>query len=161
MLNRCSAEAKFRPTLRTIRRLPATSRSGRLRICDDFFMPLLGPAFQTGSGWMLMNNQDNVFRLSLRGNVEDVLAAMRTAVLVAKSVKTTLRLDLEGSECFKAHFGSAASDEFVAGFLDSVRRQLALQPPTLDPGFEIQVRILSNEAGFSLAIRRASPMHGG
>jgi hypothetical protein len=109
-----------------------------------------------------MNNQDNAFRLSLRGNAEDVLAAVRTAVLVAKSLETTLRLDLEGSECFKAHFGSAASDEFVAGLLDSVRRQLALQPSTLDPGFEIQFKILSDEVGFSLAIRRAShvPMRG-
>jgi hypothetical protein len=112
---------------------------------------------------MLMNNQSNAFRIVLHGHAEDVLAAVRTAVLVAKSLTTTLRLDLEGGECFKAHFGSAASDQFVAGLLDSVRQQLALQPPTLESGFEMQVRILSEEAGFLLVVRRASraPMHRG
>ena len=110
----------------------------------------------------LMKNLSNALRLTLRGSQDDVLATVRTAVLVAKNLQTTLQLDAEGTDCFTAHFGGAASDQLLLGLLDSARRQLALLSSAAGSEFAMEVRLLSEEAGISLVVRSASlAMSGG
>jgi hypothetical protein len=104
-----------------------------------------------------VKNRSNALGLTLRGNQDDVLATVRTAVVVAKNLQTTLQLDMEGTDCFKAHFGGAASDQLLLGLLDSARRQLGLLSSASGSEFAMEVRLLSEEAGISLVVRSASP----
>jgi hypothetical protein len=102
-----------------------------------------------------MKNRNNALCLTLQGSQDDALAAVRTAVLVAKSLRATLHLDIEGAEYFKAHFGGAASEQLVLGLLDSTKRQLVHLSSASDPEFAMEFGLLSDEAGLALVVRSA------
>jgi hypothetical protein len=104
----------------------------------------------------LMKNRNSALDLTLRGSQDDVLATVRTAVLVAKNLQTTFQLDIKGANRFKAHFGNAASEQLLLGLLDSARRQLVQISSVSGPEFAMEVRLLSEEAGFSLVVCGAS-----
>jgi hypothetical protein len=102
-----------------------------------------------------MKKQNNALGLTLRGNQDDVLATVRTSVLVAKTLQTAFQLDVEGTDCFKAHFGGAASEQLLLGLLDSAKRQLGHLSAASGPEFAMEFRLLSNRSGFALVVHSA------
>jgi hypothetical protein len=60
----------------------------------------------------------------LLGDLEDALAALRTAVLLARNLRATLSLNLPRKGVSSIHFGEATCSTSASGLLDSVRPQL-------------------------------------
>jgi hypothetical protein len=63
--------------------------------------------------------------VTLLGDSEDLLAVLRTAILLARSLSATLSLSLPGKDIFPLDLGESPSSTGMSRLLDSTRAQLA------------------------------------
>ena len=69
-------------------------------------------------------NSSAIVGVTLLGDLEDALAVLRTAVLLARNLRTTLFLGLPGKDVLPVRFSEAPSSTSVSELLDSARAQL-------------------------------------
>jgi hypothetical protein len=62
--------------------------------------------------------------VTLLGDLEEVLAVLRTAVLLARNLRAPLTLSLPGKDVLPFDFGETPSSTAVSRLLDSARAQL-------------------------------------
>ena len=78
----------------------------------------------TGNAGDVSPNSSAIVGITVLADVEDVLAVLRTAVLFARSLKTTLSVDLPEREVFAVHFGESSCPASLSELLDSVETKL-------------------------------------
>src|ERR1700686_672039 len=88
-------------------------------------------------------NSSAILGVTLLGDPEDALAALRTAVLLAKNLRATLSVDLSGRDIFSIDFGEAPRSKLATGFLDSVRAELRRLISICGPDLILEVTITS------------------
>ena len=91
--------------------------------------------------------------VTMLGDLEDVLAVLRTAVVLARNLRATLFLGLSGKDVFPVHFGEAAYSTLVAEVLDSAGAQLR----GLGAPFAMEVNIVAasfiSEGAITMRVR--------
>ena len=92
-----------------------------------------------------------VGRITVLAGAEDALAVFRSGLLLARSLRATLRLTLPEGEDFEIHFGGAPCGNLMLGVTDAVRRQLVRFAVKAGGEFSAEITMLS--AGRSIAIR--------
>jgi hypothetical protein len=105
---------------------------------------LTQPAIQTMEGVPSCNADDvsphssAIVGVTLLGDLDDVLACLRTAVLLARNLRATLFLGLPGKEVLPVRFSEAPCSTLVSELLDSARAQLLrLAVPTFAMEFNV------------------------
>jgi hypothetical protein len=106
-------------------------------------------------------NSSAIVGVTLVGDLEDALAVIRTAFLVARSLRTTLLLDLPGEDMAPVYLGEAPS---AAGLMDSVRPRLrklmSAHKQALVLEVTINVASFISEGSITMRIRSASAGSG-
>ena len=69
-------------------------------------------------------NSSAIVGVTLLGDLEDALAVLRTAVLIARNLRATLFLDFPGKHVSSIHFGEATCSTSASELLYSVRPRL-------------------------------------
>lgn len=88
-------------------------------------------------------NSSAIVGVTLAGDLEDALAVIQTALLVARSLRTTLLLGLPGEDMAPIYFGDAPS---ASELMDSVRPRLGKLTSTHKQALVLEVTI--NVASF-------------
>lgn len=96
-------------------------------------------------------------RVTLRAGVEDTLAAVRTAVLLARTFGATLHLHVSGMESLEIHFGQAHCEGLLAGLVGLLRERLLHLNSPSQRGFQVEIDF-SGLPAFSLFIHRAEAL---
>jgi hypothetical protein len=95
--------------------------------------------------------------VTLLGDLEDALAALRTAVLIARNMKATLFLDFPGKHISSIDFGEATCSTSASELLHSVRPQLrklmSVHRQALVLEFTITAASFISEGRISMRIR--------
>jgi len=85
-------------------------------------------------------NASAIVGATLIGDFDDVLAVLRTAVLLAKNMKAPLSLDLLGRDILPGNFDDTPYSKLVSELLDSARAQLGLLAAT---AFAMEVNVIA------------------
>ncbi len=93
-------------------------------------------------------------RVTVVAGVEDTLAALRTAVLLARTFGGTLRLYVSGMESTEIHFGRARCEGLLAGLVVSLRERLARMASLPSVGLNVEIDF-SHLPDISLSVYRA------
>ena len=95
------------------------------------------------------------------GDFDDVLAVLRTAVLLAKNMKAPLSLDLLGSDILPGNFDNTPYSKLVSELLDSARAQLGLLAAS---AFAMEVNVVAasfvSAGSITMRIRTANSVLG-
>ena len=78
--------------------------------------------------------------VTLLGDVEEVLAVIRTAVLLARNLRAPLSLSLPGKDVLPVDFGESPFSTAVSRLLDSARAQLRKFD---SPAFVMEVNLVA------------------
>ena len=108
-------------------------------------------------------NSSAIVGVTLVGDLEDVLAVLRTAVLLARNLRATLYLDFSGKDAFPVHFGQTPCPA-LSELLDSARGQLgkliSVTMPVLILEVTITVASFVSEGTVSMRVRTANANSG-
>lgn len=94
-------------------------------------------------------------RATVVAGVEDTLAAVRTAVLLARSLGATLQVYVPGTEGLEIHFGQARCDGLLAGLVDLFRERLTGMAPPTAASFNVEINF-SDLLAISIQIHNAA-----
>ena len=104
-------------------------------------------------------NASVIVGATLMGDLDDVLAALRTAVLLAKNMKAPLSLDLLGSDILPSNFDNIPYSKLVSELLDSAREQLGLLATS---AFAMEVNVVAasffSAGSITMRIRTANSL---
>jgi hypothetical protein len=126
---------------------------------------LTRPAIQTMAGVPsggvdeVSTNASAIVGVTLLGDSEDVLAVLRTAVLLAKNLKASLSLDLLGKDISPGNFDDTPYSKLVSELLHSARAQLKVLAA---PAFIMEGNIVAASfvyaGSVTLSVRSADPI---
>ena len=68
-------------------------------------------------------NSSAIIGVTLIGDLEDVLAVLRTGTFLARNLRATLSVELPGKDVFSVHLDQVSSPIVLLGLLDSVKAQ--------------------------------------
>ena len=104
-------------------------------------------------------NASAIVGATLLGDVDDVLAVLRTAVLLAKNMKAPLSVDLLGSDILPGNFEDIPYSKLVSELLDSAREQLGLLAAS---SFAMEVNVVAasffSAGSITMRIRTANSL---
>ena len=89
---------------------------------------------------------------TVEAGLEDALAVLRTAVLLARNHQATLHLVLPATESLEIHFGRAPCHSLLLGLTDAVKRRLSKLVSASSPNFTVEIGILRNARSISIHI---------
>jgi hypothetical protein len=128
---------------------------------------LTQPAIQTmarvpsGGVDKVSPNASAIVGVTLMGDFDDVLAVLRTAVLLAKNMKAPLSLDLLGRDILPGNFDDTPYSKLVSELLDSARAQLGLLAASV---FAMEVNVVAasfiSAGSITMRIRTANSVLG-
>jgi hypothetical protein len=128
---------------------------------------LTQPAIQTMAGVPsggvdeVSPNASAIVGVTLMGDFDDVLAVLRTAVLLAKNMKAPLSLDLLGRDILPGNFDDTPYSKLVSELLDSARAQLGLLAASV---FAMEVNVVAasfvSAGSITMRIRTANSVLG-
>ena len=128
---------------------------------------LTQPAIQTMEGVPSRSAEDvsphssAIVGVTLLGDLEDVLAVLRTAVLLAKNMKAPLSLDLLGRDILPGNFDDTPYSKLVSELLDSARAQLGLLAASV---FAMEVNVVAasfiSAGSITMCVRSANAVLG-
>jgi hypothetical protein len=99
--------------------------------------------------------------VTLLGDLEDALAALRTAVLLARSLRAPLTLSLPEKDVLPVDFDETPSSTLVSRLLDSARAQLGRLAA---PAFVMEVNLVAASfvrgGSITMRVRSANPVLG-
>ena len=126
---------------------------------------LTQPAIRTMTGLSsrsvdeVSSHASAIVGVTLLGDLEDVLAVVRTTVLLARSMKAPLSLDLLGSDILPGNFDDTPYSKLVADILRFARAQLERLAA---PAFIMEVNIVAasfvSAGSVMLSVRSADPI---
>ena len=90
-------------------------------------------------------------QITVMAGVDDAMAVFNSGLLLARSLRATLRLTLPEGKDFEVHFGRAPCGNLLLGVMEAVRRQLSRLAFTAGGDFAVEISMLP--AGRSIAIR--------
>ena len=128
---------------------------------------LTQPAIQTMEGVPSRSAEDvsphssAIVGVTLLGDLEDVLAVLRTAVLLAKNMKAPLSLDLLGRDILPGNFDDTPYSKLVSELLGSARAQLGRLNA---PAFAMEVNVIAasfvSAGSIAMCVRNANSVLG-
>ncbi len=104
------------------------------------------PATQTMEGILARNMNEDlpissaIVGFTLLGDLEDVLAVLRTAVLLARSLKAPLSLSLFGKDILSGHIDETPQSTSVSELLNSAKAQLR---ELAAPAFTMEINFIA------------------
>ncbi len=104
---------------------------------------------------MPMDSYIGIGRVTVVAGLEDALAVLRTAVLLARNFRATLHLVVFEAERFQIHFGSAPCHALLLGLLNSVENRLSQLVSGASANFAVEIGILSKPYSISIHIHAA------
>ena len=129
---------------------------------------LTQPAIQTMEGVPSRSAEDvsphssAIVGVTLLGDLEDVLAVLRTAVLLAKNMKAPLSLDLLGRDILPGNFDDTPYSKLVSELLGSARAQL--RSLAAAPAFAMEVNVIAasfvSAGSITMCVRSANSVLG-
>ena len=106
-------------------------------------------------------NASAIMGATLMGDFDDVLAVLRTAVLLAKNMKAPLSIDMFGSDILPSNFDNIPYSKLVSELLDSARAQLGLLAASV---FAMEVNVVAasfvSAGSITMRIRTANSVLG-
>ena len=128
---------------------------------------LIRPAIQTMEGVPSRSAEDvsphssAIVGVTLLGDLEDVLAVLRTAVLLARNLRAPLSLSFPGKDVLPVDFGKAPYSTLVSELLDSARAQLRRLAA---PAFAMEVNVIAasfvSAGSITMCVRNANSVLG-
>ena len=128
---------------------------------------LIRPAIQTMEGVPSRSAEDvsphssAIVGVTLLGDLEDVLAVLRTAVLLARNLRAPLSLSFPGKDVLPVDFGKAPYSTLVSELLDFARAQLGRLAA---PAFAMEVNIVAASfvcaGSITMCVRSANSVLG-
>jgi len=107
-------------------------------------------------------NSSAIVATTLIGDLEDALAALRTALLLSRNLGARLFLGLTGMDVLPVHLDEAQWSTSVSQLLDSTRTQLGRLNA---PAFAVEVNIVAASfvcsGSITVRVRSAEPVLGG
>jgi len=129
---------------------------------------LIRPAIQTMEGVPSCKADDvsphssAIVGVTLLGDLEDVLAVVRTTVLLARSMKAPLSLSFPGKDVLPVDFGETPCSTLVSDLLDSARAQLGrLNAPAFAMEVDIVAASFVCAGSITMRVRSANAVLGG
>jgi len=107
-------------------------------------MEAASTAPQHATNQMLMDPYRGMGRVTVVAGLEDTLAALRTAVLLARNFRATLHLVVLEAERLQIHFGPTSCHALLLGLLDLVQGRLNKSSSVSSANFVIEIGILSD-----------------
>jgi len=108
-------------------------------------------------------NSSALMGVTLIGDRQDVLAVLRTAVLLARNLRTPLFLGLPGQDALPVQLGEVPNAKLVSELVDSVRMQ-GRRRARAATSFAIEVTVTAASfvcaGSITLRIRIAGPVPG-
>lgn len=97
---------------------------------------------QHATNQMLTDPCRGMGRVIVVAGLEDTLAVLRTAVLLARNFRATLHLVVLEAERLQIHFGSAPCHALLLGLLDLVQRRLNKSSSVSSANFVVEIGVL-------------------
>ena len=97
-------------------------------------------------------------RMAVLAGAEEILAVLRTVVLLARNFQGTLRLLIPENETVVIHFGKAPCPNLLLGLMDAVRRQLDELSALSGGTFIVELDILSTRCTVSMQVSGAGAL---
>lgn len=105
-------------------------------------------------------NSSAIVGITVLADLEDVLAVLRTAFLLARSLHAALLVNLLGGEVFFAHFGEGPSQQSLSDLLDSAHRELCALVSTPATSLVLEANVIAasfvSAGTISVRVRSAS-----
>jgi hypothetical protein len=109
-------------------------------------------------------NSSAIVGVTLLGDLEDALAVLRTAVLIARNLRATLFLDFPGKHASSIHFGEATCSTSASELLHSVRPRLRKLMSVHRQALVLEITITAasfiSEGSISMRIRSVNAASG-
>ena len=86
-------------------------------------------------------NSSAILAVTVLANIEDVLAAVRTAALLGRSLKAAILVNLPGKDTIHIESGENVSEASLLRTLDSIRGKLRKQGPSQAQVFALEATI--------------------
>lgn len=104
-------------------------------------------------------NSSAIVGVTLVGDLEEMMAVLRTGTLLARNLKVTLSVELPGESVFSLYLDQVSSPVVLSGLLDSMKTQLGKLDSSATRAFVAEITItaasLVSEGIISIRIRTA------